>query len=106
MPQLVNATPERIANHFVNNLFEQNSDSLHIRRVAFWVGLIVLGIEKVASARYVPGARQLRFDYNNQTYKATFKSKSDLMVLDPSSEFFQYLKQSAAAKAVPHSGAR
>ena len=72
MPQLVNATPERIANHFVNNLFEQNSDSLHIRRVAFWVGLIVLGIEKVASARYVPGARQLRFDYNNQTYKATF----------------------------------
>ena len=41
-----------------------------------------------------------------ETYKATFKSKSDLMVLDPSSEFFQYLKQSAAAKAVPHSGAR
>ena len=41
-----------------------------------------------------------------ETYKATFKNKSDLMVLDPSSEFFQYLKQSAAAKALPRAGAR
>jgi membrane protease subunit HflC len=41
-----------------------------------------------------------------ETYKATFKNKSDLMVLDPSSEFFQYLKQSAAARALPRAGAR
>jgi hypothetical protein len=72
MPQLVNATSERIADHFVDYLFEQYSDSLHVRRVASWAGLIVLGIEKVASARYVPRARQLRFDYNHQTYKTTF----------------------------------
>jgi len=29
-----------------------------------------------------------------ETYKATFKNKSDMLVLDPNSEFFQYLKQS------------
>ncbi|HEV3240382.1 MAG TPA: protease modulator HflC [Casimicrobiaceae bacterium] len=41
-----------------------------------------------------------------ETYKATFKNKSDVMVLDPSSEFFQYLKQSGGAKAVPRAGTR
>ncbi len=72
MPQLATATPERIADHFVNYLFEQYSDSLHVRRVASWVGLIVLGIEKIASARYVPRERQLRFDRNGKSYKAKF----------------------------------
>jgi membrane protease subunit HflC len=28
-----------------------------------------------------------------EAYKATFRSRSDLMVLDPSAEFFQYFKQ-------------
>lgn len=28
-----------------------------------------------------------------EAYKATFRSKSDMMVLDPSAEFFQYFKQ-------------
>src|SRR6202165_2101642 len=41
-----------------------------------------------------------------ETYKATFKNKSDVMVLDPSSEFFQSLKQSGGAKGVPRAGAR
>jgi modulator of FtsH protease HflC len=36
-----------------------------------------------------------------ETYKATFRNKSDVMVLDPSSEFFQYLRQSGGAKGAP-----
>jgi len=36
-----------------------------------------------------------------EAYKATFRNKSDVMVLDPSSEFFQYLRQSGAAKGAP-----
>ena len=35
-----------------------------------------------------------------EAYKATFKNKSDVMVLDPSSDFFQYLKQSGGGRAV------
>jgi membrane protease subunit HflC len=35
-----------------------------------------------------------------EAYKATFKSKSDVMVLDPSADFFQYLKQSGGGRAV------
>jgi hypothetical protein len=76
MPQLASAPAERIADHFVNYLFQQYSNSLHVRRVASWVGLIVLGIEKVASARYVPRERQLRFDYNGRTFKATFNHRA------------------------------
>ena len=34
-----------------------------------------------------------------EAYKATFKNKSDVMVLDPSSDFFQYLMQSGAGRA-------
>jgi membrane protease subunit HflC len=35
-----------------------------------------------------------------ETYKSTFRNKSDVLVLDPNSEFFQYLKQSGSgAKA-------
>ena len=60
----------------------------------------------IYAAAYGQNPEFYAFYRSLETYKATFKNRSDLMVLDPSSEFFQYLKQSAAAKAVPHSGAR
>jgi len=41
-----------------------------------------------------------------ETYKATFRNKSDVLVLDPNSEFFQYLKQSGGAKAAKRAGAK
>ena len=41
-----------------------------------------------------------------ETYKSTFRSKSDVMVLDPNSEFFQYLKQSGGGKSGPRPGAK
>jgi modulator of FtsH protease HflC len=34
-----------------------------------------------------------------EAYRSTFKNKSDLMVLDPSAEFFQYFKQSGSGRA-------
>ena len=33
-----------------------------------------------------------------EAYRSTFKNKSDLMVLDPSAEFFQYFKQYGSAR--------
>ena len=41
-----------------------------------------------------------------ETYKSTFRSKGDIMVLDPNSEFFQYLKQSGGGKSGPRPGAK
>jgi membrane protease subunit HflC len=34
-----------------------------------------------------------------EAYRATFRNKSDLMVLDPSTEFFQYFKQYGSGRA-------
>jgi membrane protease subunit HflC len=60
----------------------------------------------IYAAAYGQNPEFYAFYRSLETYKATFKNKSDLMVLDPNSEFFQYLKQSAAAKAVPRAGTR
>ena len=34
-----------------------------------------------------------------ETYKSAFRSKSDMMVLDPSTEFFQYFRQYSSGRA-------
>ena len=62
MAKLADASAERLADHFINYLFAEKADNRHVRRVASWVGLIVLGIEKLTGSRYVPRSRQLRFD--------------------------------------------
>ena len=36
-----------------------------------------------------------------EAYKATFRSKGDVLVLDPSAEFFQYFKQYGSGRARP-----
>ncbi len=60
----------------------------------------------IYAAAYGQNPEFYSFYRSLETYKSTFKNKSDLMVLDPSSEFFQYLKQSGGAKAAPRSGPR
>ena len=44
-----------------------------------------------------------RFYRSLNAYKATFNSKDNLMVLDPSSDFFHYFKQSKATETTPES---
>jgi membrane protease subunit HflC len=55
-----------------------------------------------ASAIYAQAYGQNEEFYNFyrslEAYKATFRSKSDVMVLDPSSEFFQYFKQQGGGR--------
>ena len=60
----------------------------------------------IYAAAYGQNPEFYAFYRSLETYKATFRNKSDLLVLDPSSEFFQYLKQSGAAKAAPRPGAK
>ena len=42
---------------------------------------------------YGQNAEFYSFYRSLEAYKATFRNKTDMMVLDPSSEFFQYFKQ-------------
>jgi len=60
----------------------------------------------IYAAAYGQNPEFYSFYRSLEAYKATFRNKSDVMVLDPSSEFFQYLKQSAGAKGAPGSRGR
>jgi membrane protease subunit HflC len=60
----------------------------------------------IYAAAYGQNPEFYSFYRSLETYKATFRSKSDMLVLDPNSEFFQYLKQSAGAKGVPRPGSK
>jgi membrane protease subunit HflC len=42
-----------------------------------------------------------KFYRSLEAYKASFRGRSDMMVLDPASEFFQYFRQSGGGRAAP-----
>jgi membrane protease subunit HflC len=60
----------------------------------------------IYAAAYGQNPEFYSFYRSLETYKATFRNKSDVMVLDPSSEFFQYLKQPGGARGTPRPGGR
>ena len=63
-----------------------------------------------ASATYAQAYTQnpefYSFYRSLEAYRATFRSKSDLMVLDPSSDFFQYFKDPGASRTAPRTPAK
>ncbi len=73
MPKIIGSSPEFMANYFVNYLFDKYGEARHVRRVASWIGLIVLGIEKISGQSWkVPRMRQLWFDYAGRSFKARY----------------------------------
>lgn len=77
MPRLLQASADRIADHFINYLFEEFHGARHVRRVASWVGLIVMGIAKVVAGNWkVSPKRQLRFSHMGTSFKAKYNHKA------------------------------
>jgi len=62
----------------------------------------------IYAAAYGQNPEFYAFYRSLETYKSTFRNRNDLMVLDPNSEFFQYLKQSGGGKTIapPRPGAK
>jgi membrane protease subunit HflC len=60
----------------------------------------------IYAAAYGQNPEFYAFYRSLETYKSTFRNRNDLMVLDPNSEFFQYLKQSGGGKGAPRPGAK
>ena len=52
----------------------------------------------IYAAAYGQNPEFYSFYRSLEAYKSTFRNKSDMLVLDPSSEFFQYFKQPGGAK--------
>jgi modulator of FtsH protease HflC len=53
----------------------------------------------IYAAAYSGSPEFYKFYRSLEAYRTTFRGRSDMMVLDPSSEFFQYFKQSGAGAA-------
>ncbi len=70
------ATAEGIAGYFVGFLVEKFPRRRHVRRVASWVGFIVLGIKKLTVNYRILHTRQLRFDYAGRSFKAKFNHEA------------------------------
>lgn len=67
-----NFSADRMADAFVNYLYEEYRGSRHVRRTASWLGLLVLGIERVKSRWWIPRSRQLFFEAKGYRYKAKY----------------------------------
>ena len=66
-------TPEMLANYFVSYLFTRYHGTLHVRRIASWIGFIVKGIERVVGANLQRSrSRQIRFDYHGRQFKVRY----------------------------------
>lgn len=74
MAKLISAPVDRLADHFVNYLFDEYKGTRHVRRISSWIGLILLGIGRLSDSEWeIPRSRQLRFKYNGQRYKVRYK---------------------------------
>lgn len=77
MSPFTQAPAELLADHFVNYLFQNYQGSRHVRRVASWVGLVVLGIQRAAGNDWkVPRNRQLQFGFQGRSFKAKYNHKT------------------------------
>src|SRR5579862_1225619 len=76
MSKLDGVSADRIAEYFVKYLFKDFRGTSHVRRVAAWVGLIVLGIQRGAGHDwYISHRRQLWFSYAARTFKVKYNHR-------------------------------
>lgn len=63
----------RMADHFTEYLFQKyEGDARHVQRVASWLGLLALGLDKVRDKWKPINVRQLVFEISNKRYKGRY----------------------------------
>ena len=71
---MARSSASRLADHFVNYLFhEYQGDNRHVQQVASWLGLLLLGLEKLGVEWRPYRARQLIFEREGKRYKARYR---------------------------------
>ncbi len=63
---------DRMAEEYLAYLFSEKAGNRHVRRVASWLGLLILGVEKIADRWWVSHTRQLCFEASGKRYKVRF----------------------------------
>jgi hypothetical protein len=68
---------DRLTDHFVSYLFDQYQGSRHVRRVASWIGFIIIAVEKIAGGTLGQNRqRQIMFHYKGRQFKAKYDHKA------------------------------
>jgi hypothetical protein len=62
---------ERMADEFLNYLFDEYEGSRHVRRVASWLGMMLLTIERIKDQWWVT-RRQLLFERGERRFKVKY----------------------------------
>jgi hypothetical protein len=71
---MVALSASRIADHFSNYLFnEYDGNARHVQRVSTWLGLLILGVEKLDVTWRLSQKRQLVFERKGKRYKARYR---------------------------------
>ena len=63
---------EKLADYFVKYLFDNYRGTRHVRRVASWVGLIVLAVNRIGEERDLRRTRQLGFMLEGRIFKVKY----------------------------------
>ncbi len=76
MPNHQNSA-ELLADGFVSYLFEQYRGTRHVRRIASWIGFIIMAVESLPGVSFSRRhSRQLGFDYRDRRFKARYNHKA------------------------------
>ena len=67
-----NFSADRMSDEYLNYLFQAKADNRHVRRIASWLGLLILGIEKIKDKWWVSHTRQLCFEVDKTRYKVKY----------------------------------
>ncbi len=66
-------TADRLVEYFVKYLFKEYKGTAHVRRVAGWTGLVILGIRRATGMSWkISHSRQLLFGYQGHTFKVKY----------------------------------
>jgi hypothetical protein len=70
-------SPELIADYFISYLYQNYRGSRHVRRVASWVGFVILALTRIGDVKNIKPrrTRQLEFDYKQRKFKVKFNHK-------------------------------
>ena len=63
---------EHMAEISLARLFRVKADSQHLRRVASWVGLLILGVEKIKDRWWLSRSKQLCFEFDGRQFRARY----------------------------------
>ncbi len=66
---------ERMTEAVLAHLFRNNADNPHVRRVASWLGLLILGIEEIKDMWWVSHTKQLCFEFDGRRFEARYNHR-------------------------------